>query len=90
MIALGSEEGIRHATADDQLIGFGEQGLNDEDLVADLRSAENGNIGMFGIRNRAPEIFQFLFHQEAGDGGQESGNRLPWMNVRDGQNQTRR
>ena len=69
--ALGGQEGIRHAAADDELVAFGEQGFHNQDLVADLCAAENGNIGMFRIGDGAPKIFQFLFHQETGDSRQE-------------------
>ena len=45
-----------------------EQVLDDQNLVADLRAAQNGDVGMLGVGSRAAQIFQFLFHQETGHG----------------------
>ena len=75
-IALGSQEGIGHAAADDQLVALGQQILNDRDLVADLGAAQDGNVGMLRIGGGATQVLQLLFHQETGDGRQEARHAL--------------
>jgi hypothetical protein len=42
-IALGAEERVRHAPADEQRIHALEQGLDDLDLVRDLRAPQHGH-----------------------------------------------
>ena len=74
--AFGCQEGIRHAAADDELVAFGKQVFDHQDLVADLGAAQDGNIGMFRVGNRPPQVFQFLFHQETGNGRQEVRHAL--------------
>ena len=76
VVTFGRQESVRHPAADDETVAFGEQVFHDRDLVADLRAAQDGDVGMFGIRYRTSEIFQFLFHQKTGDGRQETCHTL--------------
>ena len=75
-IALGCEEGIGHAAADDELVALGQQILDDGDLVADLGATEDGDVGMLGIGGGAAQVLEFLLHEEAGDCRQEARNAL--------------
>ncbi len=66
--ALRFQEGVGHAAADDQHVDFGQQVLDDADLVADFGSAEDGDKGTLGILKCTTQIFQLFFHQQAGGG----------------------
>ena len=66
----GPEEGVGHPTADEQPVALDQQVLNDANLVGDLGSAQNGNVGTLGVLRRLTEERQLLLHQEAGHGGQ--------------------
>ena len=65
-LAFRLEEGVRHAAADEERVHLGHQVLDDGDLVADLRAAEDGDERTRRVVQRASEIFEFLLHEEAG------------------------
>ena len=62
-----SEERARHRAADEELIHAREQRPDDVDFSRDLRAAEHRDERTFGIRQQLAEVFELLFHQEAGD-----------------------
>ena len=49
-VALGSEEGVGHAAADDQGVDLGDQVVDDADLVGDLGAAEDGDERAFRVQ----------------------------------------
>jgi len=65
LITKRFQEGVCHASADQDLVGFLEQVFDHADLVRDLRTAQNGNKGTLRVGNRVTQVFDFLFHQEA-------------------------
>src|SRR5260221_4419087 len=66
--ALRLEEGVRHASADDQNVNLAEQVLDDSDFVADFGASEDGDEGVLGILQDATQILQLFFHEQAGGG----------------------
>ena len=69
--AEGALEGVGHAADDDERVDLVEQVVDDVDLAGDLRAADDGDEGLLGRFERLAEIGDFLFHQQAGDGGLE-------------------
>ena len=69
---------------------FGQQVLDDQDLVADLGAAQDGDVGMLRVVGGAAQVFQLLFHQEAGDGRQEAARRPRWRHARGAPSRTHR
>ena len=69
--AEGALEGVGHAADDDQGVDLVEEVLDDVDLAGDLGAADDGDEGLFRGFERLAEIGDFLFHQQAGDGGLE-------------------
>ena len=67
-LALGVEEGVGHAAADDDGVGFGEEVVDDHDLVGDLGSADDGDERLDGIGDGFAEVVELLVHEEAGGG----------------------
>jgi hypothetical protein len=68
---LGALEGVSHAADDDQRVDLVEQVVDDVDLAGDLGAADDGDEGLLGSFEGFAEIGDFLFHQQAGDGGLE-------------------
>jgi len=64
-LAIGFEERVSHAAADEHGVGNHHQIFDNFDFVADFRSAQDGHEGARGIRDRFAEISQFLFHEQA-------------------------
>lgn len=60
MVALGDEESISHAAADDKGIDLIEEVVDDADLVGDLCAAEDSDEGLFGC-SRAPPMNSISF-----------------------------
>ena len=48
-VALGREEREAHAAADDERVDLGCEGLDDTELVGDLRAAEHDGVGVLGV-----------------------------------------
>jgi len=71
VVALGFEEGVGHAAADDEGIDFGEQVADHGEFVGDFGAAEDGDEGADRFFDGAAEVGDFFFHQEPGDGGFE-------------------
>ena len=71
-LTLSVEEGVGHASADDDGVGLGwavvEKVVDDADLVGDLGSADDGDEGLVGFSEGFAEIFEFLLHEQAGCG----------------------
>ncbi len=64
-------EGVSHAADDDERVDLVEQVVDDVDLAGDLGAADDGHEGLLGRFERLAEVGDFLFHQQAGDGGLE-------------------
>ncbi|BFO20549.1 hypothetical protein SHKM778_69370 [Streptomyces sp. KM77-8] len=63
LVALGLEEGVRHAAADEDAVGLAEQLVDDGELVGDLGAAEGDDVG-------PPDVVGELL-QDADLGGDE-------------------
>ena len=68
LVALGLQEGVGHAAADDQGIDLLEQVGDDIQLVRDLGAAQNGGEGTLGIVHGVAEVLDLLLHQVADSG----------------------
>ncbi len=68
VLALRVEEGVGHASADDDGVGFVEEVVDDLDLVGDFGSADDGDEGLVGFAESLAEVGEFLLHEEAGGG----------------------
>lgn len=73
-VTLGFEEGEGHASADDEVVDFGEEGLDDLDLVSDLRSTEDGDKRALGGVEGSAEVFELFLDEEAGVCGEMVGD----------------
>src|SRR5215469_9628515 len=62
--SLGAQEGISHAAANEQSIDFLKQILNYANLIADFRSAQNGNERPRRILQHFAQILELLFHKQ--------------------------
>ena len=67
-LALGVEEGVGHAAADEDGVGLVEQVVDDFDLVGDLGAADDGDEGLVGVGDGLAEVVEFLLHEQAGGG----------------------
>ncbi len=67
-LALGVEEGVGHAAADDDGVGFVEQVVDDLDFVGDFCSADDGDEGLIGVGEGLAEVGELLLHEQAGGG----------------------
>ncbi len=67
-LALRVEEGVGHAAADDDGVGFVEEVVDDVDLVGDLGSADDGDEGLVGFGEGLAEVGELLLHEQAGGG----------------------
>jgi hypothetical protein len=65
-LALGVEEGVGHASADDDGVGLGEEVVDDHDFVGDFGSADDGDEGLDGVSDGFAEVLELLVHEEAG------------------------
>ena len=72
--ALGLQEGVGHAAADDDGVGDFQQVVDDADLGGHLGAAQDGHQGPLGIGQGAADDLQLLLDQEAGHGGQVVGH----------------
>ena len=70
---LGREEGVHHAAADEDLVDPRQEVLDDAELVADLRSAEDDRVRTLGLLGEAVEDVDLLLDEEARCGRQELG-----------------
>jgi len=68
--ALGGEEGIGHAAADDEGVDLVEQVVDDVQLVGDLGAAEDCHKRALGIGQGLAHDADFLLDEEAADGGE--------------------
>src|SRR5258708_7768600 len=66
--ALRLEEGVCHASADDENVDFAEQVLDDSDFVADFGASKDGDEGVLGVLQDATQILQLFFHKQTGGG----------------------
>ncbi len=72
--ALGLEEGVHHATADDQTVGLVEQVLDDAELVGDLGTTEHDGQRTLRVHGGAGQGLDFLLDQQAGSGRKVGGD----------------
>ena len=64
--ALGCQEGVAHAAADDDLVGFLGERLDDAELVGHLGAAEHHHVGAFGGFGYLFEHVDFFLHEATG------------------------
>ena len=64
-LALRVEEGVSHASADDDGVGFIEQVIDDHNFVGDFRSADDGDKGLNRVSNGLAKVGEFLVHKQA-------------------------
>ena len=69
--AQSALEGVGHAADDDEGVDLVEQVVDDVDFAGDFGAADDGDEGLLGRFERLAEVGDFLFHQQAGDGGLE-------------------
>ena len=69
----GGEEGEQHAAADEQRVDARKQVLDDAELVADLRAAEDDRVRTLGVLGEAVEHVELLLDQAAGGRRQDLG-----------------
>ncbi len=75
--AEGALEGVGHAADDDEGVDLVEQVIDDVDLAGDFGAADDGDEGLLRRFEGLAEVGDFLFHQQAGDGGlEEVGDAL--------------
>src|SRR5271157_5397145 len=77
-VALRLEKRVGHGAADQELVNFLEQGLDDQNLVGNFGSAHDGHIGTLGVAQERVEDLQFLLDQKANGpsvGGELLGRR---------------
>ena len=67
-LALSVEEGIGHATSDENGVGFFEQVVDDADLVGDFGTADDGDEGFVGRGESLAHIGELFFHEQTGSG----------------------
>jgi len=72
-VAEGGEEGEEHPAADEDLVGTRQEVLDDTELVAHLRSAEDDRVGTLRVLGQAVEDLDLLLDQESGRGRQDLG-----------------
>ena len=80
LLTLRLEKGVSHAATDDENVNFGEQVLDDSDLVADFCAAEDGDERVLWVTENTAEILQLFFHEQAGGGASLEfleGKKLP-------------
>ena len=65
LIALGLEEGVSHAAANDQGIALLQKIINDIQLVSNLCTAEDGNERTNRVLNRIAQEVDLLLHEVA-------------------------
>src|SRR5205809_7259720 len=64
------EEGVRHATADDEVINLAQEVPEHGELGRDLRAADDGGDRALWIAERALKRLEFRFHRSAGEARQ--------------------
>src|SRR5688572_22757279 len=70
-MALRLEEGEAHASADDERVDDLQQRLDDAQLVADLRAAEDGHERTLRLRPQSRQHLDFFRQQTPGGRGKE-------------------
>ena len=68
LFALGEAEGVGHAAADEDGVGFLEQGAENADFVAHLGPAQDDKERTLGIGELCAEVAEFFLHEQAGGG----------------------
>src|SRR5882724_2338813 len=63
-LAVGFEEGVRHAAANEHGVGNFHQVFDDFDFVADFGPTENRDEGTRGIGHGFAEVGQLFFHEQ--------------------------
>src|SRR5699024_4722744 len=68
LVALGSQEGVGHAAADDQGVHLLQQVADHVQLVGNLGAAQDGGEGTNGIVHGVAQVADLLLHQVANSG----------------------
>jgi hypothetical protein len=72
--SLRGEEGEAHAAADDEAVDLRGEGLDDPELVGDLRSAQDDGVGVLRVLGDAAQHRQLGLDQAAGVVRQQGGD----------------
>jgi hypothetical protein len=67
-LTLGVEEGVGHASADDDGVCFVEEVVDDLDLVGYLCASDDGDERLVRFGEGLPEVGQLFLHQQSGGG----------------------
>ena len=89
-LALGEQERVGHAAAEDEHVDLGQQVVDDLDLVRDLGAAEDRRERPLRVLEQLREHLDLALHQQPGVGGQELGRCRPSRRGPDGRSRTRR
>ena len=89
-LALGEQERVGHAAADDHDVDLVEQVLEHLDLVADLGAADDGRERPLRVVEQLAEVGELALHQQAGVGGAELRDADGARRARGGRCRTRR
>ena len=89
-LALGEQERVGHAAAEDEHVDLGQQVVDDLDLVGDLGPAEDRRERPLGRLEELREHLDLALHEQAGVGRQQLGDRRPSRRGRDAPSRTRR
>ena len=63
--ALGLDEGVAHSAADDQVVNLVKQVLDDAELRADLRTADDSGEGVLGVLQHVVDGLHLFLHEVA-------------------------
>ncbi|CAM5692219.1 hypothetical protein SHIRM173S_07013 [Streptomyces hirsutus] len=75
LVALGLEEGVRHAAADEDAVGLAEQFVDDGELVGDLGAAEGDDVGPLDVVRELLQDADLGGDEEAG-GVRQAGREV--------------
>ena len=76
LVALGLEEGVHHAAADNQAVGAAEKILDHAKLVRHLGAAEHDGQRTLRVLSSAGQCLDFLLNEQAGGRRQELRDRI--------------
>jgi len=56
----------RHSTTDDESIDFGDEIVDQLDLIRDFSTSKDGQEGTFGVLEGFGKVIEFFLHEESG------------------------
>ena len=68
LVALGLQEGVGHAAADDEGVHLAQEVFNDAELIGNLGAPQDGQEGPLGVLHGVAQVLDFLLHQVAHGG----------------------